>query len=218
MSDLIGIVGKNGTGKSSAIRTLSPKETYVISVAGKSLPFKGAKGNYKPENKNYTETTDFNVITGILKGINEKRKDIKNIVIDDGQYLMAFEYLTRADENGYKKFSDIGKKTSEMFRTARDLREDLKVFVLWHPEISEDGEYKMKTVGKMIDSYLTLEGLFEIVLYTNVEVGDEGAHYQFITNRTSRYPAKSPMGMFEEGVIPNDLQQVVNAVDNFNKA
>lgn len=216
MSDLIGIVGKSGTGKSTSVRNLNPDETYVISVAGKSLPFKGSKSLYSTGKKNYVETTDWKTIVEVLKGINEKREDIKNIVIDDGQYLMGFEFMNRADERGFDKFNEIGVHANEVFQTARTLRDNLKVFVLWHPEIGDDGEYKMKTVGKMVDNYITLEGLFEIILYTHVDVGTEKSDYVFMTNYTKKYPAKSPMGMFEKESIPNDLLLVSQAIDNYN--
>jgi len=216
MSEVIAIVGKSGTGKSTSVEGLNNKETYIISVAGKSLPIKGFKKLYNEKLKNYVETHNWKVINQILEGINQDRKDIKNIVIDDGQYLMGFEFMNRASEKGYDKFNEIGVHINSIFQTARNLRDDLNVFMLWHPEVGEDGVYKMKTVGRMIDAYITLEGLFEIILYTDVDTSTSPTSYSFVTNHTEKYPAKSPRGMFKEEYIPNDLSIVNKAISNYN--
>jgi hypothetical protein len=108
----------------------------------------------------------------------------------------------------------------ELFREARKLRDDLKVFYFTHPETIEDsGEivgYRIKTSGKMLDNQINLEGLFTICLYTHVEEAKDGtASYNFVTNRFKKYPAKSPDGMFTEVKIPNNLQLVVNTIDEY---
>jgi hypothetical protein len=110
----------------------------------------------------------------------------------------------------------------ELFRTARKLRSDLKVFYFTHPETIEDGGeiigYKIKTAGKLIDNQIVLEGLLTVCLYTHVEEGKDGSiTYNFVTNRFRKYPAKSPDGMFEELKIPNDLQLVANNVTEYYK-
>lgn len=216
MSELIGIVGKSGTGKSTSTRNLNPTETYYINVSGKSLPFKGWKSKYNAESKNYLASHDWKTIVNVLKGISDKRKDVKHIILDDAQYLMGFEFMNRASEKSYDKFTDIGVHLNEVINASKGLRDDIKVYMLWHPEIGDDGQYKMKTVGKMIDQYLTLEGLFSILLYTDVDVDKNGAEYYFVTNHIKNYPAKSPMGMFPEIRIPNDLSQVSNMIDIYN--
>jgi hypothetical protein len=118
------------------------------------------------------------------------------------------------------KFSVMAKDIVELFREARKLRDDLKVFYFSHPEIIEDGGdivgYKIKTAGKLIDNQIVLEGLFTVCLYTHVEENKDGsASYHFLTNRYKKFPAKSPDGMFADVKIPNNLQEVVNAVDNY---
>ena len=93
----------------------------------------------------------------------------------------------------------------------------LKVFYLWHPEEDKETGFKMKTVGTMVDSYLTLEGLFTVILYTKVEkTGDNKIKYSFITNNDGKHPAKSPVGMFKDLYIPNDLGYVVKRIDEYN--
>jgi hypothetical protein len=219
-SKLIGIVGSTGTGKSTAIKHLDPKETYIINVAKKELPFKGADKLYNAENKNYKEIDDANEITRLLKTISEKAPHVKNIIIEDSNYIMGFSIVAKATEVGFTKFSIMARDMVELFREARKLRDDLKVFYFTHPEtIEESGEvvgYKIKTAGKLIDNQIVLEGLLTICLYTYVEENKDGTcTYNFVTNRFRKYPAKSPDGMFTDIKIPNNLQEVVNKIDEY---
>jgi hypothetical protein len=221
-SKLIGIVGSTGTGKSTAIKHLDPKETYIINVAKKELPFKGSEKLYNTENKNYKEVDDANEISRLLKVISEKAPHIKNIVIEDSNYIMGFNIVSKATEVGFTKFSVMAKDMVELFRTARTLRDEITVFYLTHPETIEDGGeiigYKIKTAGKLIDNQVLLEGLLTVCLYTLVEESKDGtASYNFITNRFRKYPAKSPDGMFQDLKIPNDLQFVVNKLNEYYK-
>ena len=219
-SKLIGIVGQTGTGKSTAIKHLDSKETYIINVAKKELPFKGSEKLYNAENKNYKEIDDANEITRLLKTISEKAPHIKNIIIEDSNYIMGFSIVSKATEVGYMKFSIMARDMVELFREARKLRDDLKVFYFTHPEVIEDGGeivgYKIKTAGKLIDNQIILEGLMTVCLYTYVEDSKDGsATYNLLTNRYKKYPAKSPDGMFEEIKIPNNLQLVADTIDAY---
>jgi len=219
-SKLIGIVGQTGTGKSTAIKYLDPKETYIINVAKKELPFKGSEKIYNTDNKNYKELDDANEITRQLRAISDKAHHIKNIIIEDSNYIMGFNMVAKATEVGYTKFSLMAKDMVELFREARKLRDDIKVFYLTHPETIEDGGdiigYKIKTAGKLIDNQVLLEGLLTVCLYTLVEENKDGtASYNLITNRYRKYPAKSPDGMFDQIKIPNNLQTVVDKVNAY---
>lgn len=219
-SKLIGIVGATGTGKSTSIKHLDPKETYIINTARKELPFKGADKLYNTENKNYKEVDDITEIHRLLNTISEKAPHIKNIVIEDSNYMMAFRMADKATEVGFTKFSIMAKDMIDMLRGARKLRDDLKIFYFTHPETIEDGGeivgYKMKTSGKMLDNQINLEGLFAICLYTYVEEQKDGvATYQFLTNRYRKFPAKSPDGMFADLKIPNNLQLVVDTINEY---
>jgi hypothetical protein len=218
-SKLVGIVGATGTGKSTSIKHLNPEETYIINVAKKELPFKGSEKLYNVENKNYKEVDDANEITRLLKTISEKAPHIKNIIIEDSNYIMGFNIVAKATEVGFTKFSVMARDMVDLFRTARQLRDDITVFYLTHPETIEDGGeiigYKIKTAGKLIDNQVLLEGLLTVCLYTNVEENKDGATYSFITNRYKKMPAKSPEGMFSDLKIPNDLQLVVDTLNEY---
>lgn len=219
-SKLIGIVGETGTGKSTSIKFLNPEETYIINVAKKELPFKGSEKFYNTEKKNYKEIDDANEISRLLKTISEKAPHIKNVIIEDSNYIMGFNMVAKATETGFTKFSLMAKDMVELLRTTRQLRDDLFVFYFTHPETVEDsGEiisYKMKTAGKLIDNQINLEGLFTVVLYTSVEEKKDGTmEYSFITNRYRKIPAKSPDGMFEQIKLPNNLQTVVEKVKEY---
>jgi hypothetical protein len=219
-SKLIGIVGATGTGKSTSIKHLDPKETYIINVAKKELPFKGSEKLYNSENKNYKEVDDANEIARLLRTVSDKAPHIKNIIIEDSNYIMGFNIVSKATEVGYTKFSLMAKDMVELFREARKLRDDIKVFYLSHPETIEDGGdiigYKIKTAGKLIDNQVLLEGLLTVCLYTYVEENKDGsASYNFITNRFKKFPAKSPDGMFDEVKIPNNLQYVCDKLDEY---
>jgi energy-coupling factor transporter ATP-binding protein EcfA2 len=219
-SKLIGIVGATGTGKSTAIKHLNPTESYIINVAKKELPFKKSEKMYNAENKNYKEVDDITEITRLLKTISEKAPHIKNVVIEDSNYMMAFRMADKATEIGYTKFTILAKDMVDLFKETRKLRDDLKIFYFTHPETIEDGGeiigYKMKTSGKMLDNQITLEGLFTICLYTLVEENKDGScSYNFLTNRYKKYSAKSPDGMFDDIKIPNNLQLVVDKINEY---
>jgi hypothetical protein len=222
-SKLVGIVGSTGTGKSTSIKHLNPEETYIINVAKKELPFKGSEKLYNAEKKNYKEVDDANEISRLLKTISEKAPHIKNIIIEDSNYIMGFNMVSKATETGFTKFSVMAKDMVDLFRTARQLRDDITVFYLSHPEEIMDGQdivgYKIKTAGKLIDNQVLLEGLLTVCLYTTVEENKDGTtNYQLITNRFRKIPAKSPDGMFPELKIPNNLQLVADSLKNYYNA
>ena len=218
------IAGESGTGKSSSmgnipevnIKGLPPEKTVYINIAKKDLPFRGWKKQFSgniSEKGNYLETSNATTIEQAIKYISQKREDIEYIVVDDVQYLMAFEFMARAKEVGYQKFSDIGVNASKVLSAAKDARP--LVFFMWHPELDERTQMKLKTVGKMLDNYFNPQGLFTIVLFSNVIKENDTMQYRFTTNNDGTYPAKSPVGMFDL-YIPNDLGYVVDKIQEYN--
>lgn len=218
MSNTSIIIGESGTGKSTSIRNLKPEETFIINVLNKPLPFRGYKNMYTRVSSdgvtgNYYASDVYENIDLVVKKINAKRPEIKTLIIDDFQYLMAGEFMARALERGYDKFSEIGKHAYDLLKLLPTLRDDLDIFVLTHSEANEHGKMKVKTIGKMLDDKITIEGMYAMVLQTELTDGN----YHFITQGDSRHIAKSPMGMFETRNIPNDLdfvKQKMNAYYN----
>jgi hypothetical protein len=216
------VIAESGSGKSTSIEKLDPKETFIINIANKPLPFRGWRKNYtiwskdNPSGNMYDKATPAN-IEAALKYVSEKRPEIKNIVIDDFQYMSSFEFFERVDEKGYEKFTQIGAHLARVARLPKDLREDLMVFILTHAEESTDMEgkkkFKAKTIGKMVDEKLTLEGLFSIVLFGKVKKDKDGnIRYVFETSNNGENTCKSPRGMFQSFEIENDLQLVKEAI------
>lgn len=222
MANSVLVIAESGSGKSTAIRTLDPKETAIINIANKPLPFRGWKSKYTVLDKSNPTGNLVNVSSGpgVYKAMNhvsEKMPHIKALVVDDWQYMSSFEYFDKANEKGYDKFTQIAANLAQVAKLPKDLREDLTIFFLTHAEESTDvngnRKVKAKTVGKMIDNALTLEGLFSIVLFGKVCKEDDGTlSYGFETQNSGENTCKSPMGMFEDSFIPNDLAYVRDAI------
>lgn len=221
MNTSILVIGESGSGKSTSIRNLDPKSTFIINITGKALPIKGANKLYKPFNRETNEgnlysSSDPIKIINLLKYIT-KLENIKTIIIDDFQYLMGFEFIKRAKERGYDKFSEIGQNAFNVITQAQNLREDQISVILAHSEdiISDNiKKTKIKTIGRMLDEKITIEGLFSIVLLSQIEIIDNKINYYFVTNSDGSTTAKSPLGMFEYK-IPNDLNYVINTVKHY---
>lgn len=192
-------MGASGTGKSASLRNFEPDEIGVINVAGKPLPFRSEIKSFKSDRYEEIET--------ILK-----KAKVKSLVIDDSQYLMANEFMRRASENGFQKFTDIGRNFWALVDMINhDLPEDVIVYFMQHTELDANGNEKAKTIGKLLDEKITLEGLFSIVLKTAVVDGS----YYFTTKNNGADTVKTPMGMFEQDLIENDLKAVDDAIRDY---
>lgn len=219
------IIGDSGCGKSTAIESLDPTSTFIINVANKPLPFKGWKSKYTAWSKtnlsgNMYTKPDADSIISCLQYISLQRPEIKTVVIDDWQYMTAFEYMEKAMEKGYDKFTKMSMNLTRVARIQNDLRDDLIIFFLTHSEDSVDidgnRKVKAKTIGKMIDTTLTLEGLFSIVLFAKAKKDKEkGVKYVFETQTNGENTCKTPKGMFLENEIPNDLNIVRTAIIDY---
>lgn len=227
---MIAIVGESGSGKTTSIRNLNPEETFIISTTGKRPGIKGAKKKYpdfkvnketKEMSGNFYTSSNIEAIKQMMKIVNLKMPNVKVLVIDDFQYLQAFEAMARVDEKGYGKFTDMAKHAYEALKTGMDMRDDLFIVVSTHSENTGDNlnpYYKIKTQGKMLDSVITLEGLFTYVLFTKVVKDDsDSVQYKFLTNSDGTCTAKSPMGLFEDLLIDNDLDYVIKKIKEYNE-
>lgn len=188
------ILGKSGSGKSASLRNLNPESCGLIQVIGKRLPFKGAKAW-----EGRTIVTDD--YRRMIASAQKMATKVPVIVIDDFQYLLANEFMRRSDETGFGKFTEIGRHTWDVFDALLKLPEDVRVYILSHTEETEAGQTKMKTIGRLLDEKITLEGLVTIVLRAVIQDGD---HY-FSTRNNGSDTTKAPMGMFDEDLIDNDL-------------
>lgn len=223
----IGIVGASGTGKSTSLRNLDPKETLIISISGKPLPFKGWRKNYTPLRKegdqwmgNYYVTADYREVLKVLKFINTKLTHFKQVIIDDFQYLMAYEFVDRATEKGFDKFSELAQHAMMILRFAEEMRDDCYMIITMHQENKGsdfDPKIGIKTLGRLLEEKITLEGMFTLLLFTKVIIDETTGvvDYQFVTNNNGECLAKTPMGMFDELYIPNDMQQVLEVVRSY---
>lgn len=196
------VMGASGSGKSASLRNFKPDEVGIFNVAGKPLPFKNVGKDKLPLANN----VGYEKIKASLR--NAK---LKCYVIDDSQYLMAFESFDHAKETGYGKFTNMALNFRNLIQTAiTETPDDCIVYFLHHTELADDGRIKAKTLGKMLDNQLTVEGLFSIVLLCQTE----GTEHYFVTNSDGSNPAKSPIGMFDMR-IDNDLKLVDSTIREY---
>ncbi len=223
------ICGESGSGKSTSIRNLDPQETFIIATIAKPLPFRGWKKNYtkfvidketKELSGNYFVSDKSDSIIKIMKLVSSKMPHIKTLIVDDLQYTMAFEFVDRASEKNFDKFNEMAQHMLNIFRTTFELRDDLTVVFLTHSEnvgTEIDPKYVIKTLGKLLKEKVTTEGLFTCMLFTEVNFDENVPKYQFITNADGKCIAKSPMGMFNELKIDNDLNEVIKIVKEYQE-
>jgi len=194
------ILGESGSGKSTSLRNFEPNELVIYNVAGKPLPFrKGAKMN-RADNATYS----------VIKQ-NMGKKKFKRYVIDDSQYLLCFELFDRSAETGYTKFTEMANHFYSLIKfVIREMPDDTIVYFLHHIE-QQDGKVKAKTIGKMLDEKLTVEGLFSIVL---MAINKDGEHL-FLTQSDGTNTVKTPLEMFEKEEIDNDLKLVDTTIRKY---
>jgi len=198
MAVIVMLYGQSGTGKSAGMRNFKPEDVAIINVSGKPLPFRSKIQTYK--------TDDYMKIDDAIK-----KTDRKSIVIDDATYLMADEFMRTAKVTGYQKFTDMALNYFTLVKNAAALPDDKIVYFLGHSDIDQNGMEKFKTIGKLLDEKITLEGLYTIVMKTVVVDGK----YMFSTRNSGQDTVKTPMGMFAEPLIENDLAAVDKTIRNY---
>lgn len=192
------ILGESGSGKSASLRNFDPSEVGVFNVASKALPF-----------RKQLKVVDKATYRTILKGLS--KPSLRTYVIDDSQYLMAFEFFDKAKEVGYEKFTNIALNFRNLIQfVITDTPPDCIVYFLHHVEETGTGKLKAKTIGKMLDEKLTVEGLFSIVLLCQTD----GHNHTFITQSDGSTSVKSPMEMFPLE-IDNDLKLVDTTIREY---
>lgn len=203
MGVVVLILGESGSGKSYSLKNLDPNTVGVFNVSNKPLPFKNGKNfrQYKGSAASYGN---------IYKAFSNPT--LKRYVIDDANYLMTFEEFGRSKETGYTKFTEMATHFYSMVQAAIAMPDDVITYFMMHVESGEDGKIRAKTTGKMISDKLVLEGLFSIVLLTQVD-GSDRRHY-FVTQTDGYTTAKSPEEMFDIE-IPNDLNFVDKTIREY---
>ncbi|MBU4609183.1 ATP-binding protein [Achromobacter sp. GG226] len=203
------VLGSSGTGKSTSLRNLDPSKTVLIQCIKKPLPFRSkgwkVRASMKDEG-NVFQTDDAALIEKIMKG-----SPHEVVVIDDFQAMLVNQLMARASEKGYDRFTDIGKSAWNLFNCAGALAPGRRVYILSHTQTDDVGNIRMKTVGKLVDQTLVPEGYFTVVLRTEVVNGQ----YVFRTQTNGMDCCKSPVDMFEDEHIPNDLAEVDAQIVDF---
>ena len=200
------VLGSSGSGKSTSLRNFEKEDVLILNVAGKALPFRKKLNNLDLRQCNGSERYSV-----IKQKLSKYQKKCKTFVIDDSQYLMSFQMFDKAKEVGYAKFTDIAVEFKELLDSIANLDKDVIVYLFHHTETTDDGHIKAKTSGKMIDSQLTMEGLFTIVLMAR---NNDGV-YKFLTQGDGLNPVKTPMEMFEDTEIDNDLKIVDKTIREY---
>lgn len=194
------IIGESGTGKTCSARNLNPKKTLLIQPVRKPLPFPAKDWREGKGGNIYVCDDADKVILAMHKAPHEI------IVIDDFQYFLLSPYMSRRNEKSYEKFSAIAGIGYDIAKAASSLDENKRVYILGHSATDDFGNIRVKTIGKMLDSVIVLEGLFTTVLRTRVDPANGG--YFFRTQNDGTDTVKSPLGMFEYPEIENDIASV----------
>ena len=223
MANIVMLLGKSGTGKTTSLGGLNPQETVICNVLSKKLPIKGANKLYSNENNRLIPTPTYKDVLKTLDLV-DRSNNIHNIVLDDMIYLMRKEFFGRAKESGYNKFTEMAQNFQSLIQKLESMKSDLNVFMILHSEdVKSDAiikEYKVSTVGNLVDNAYNPLEVVATILYSDVKFDDKGkAEYGFYTHRQIIngvvIPAKTPAGMFEQDFIPNDLGIVVNAMSEY---
>ena len=215
MSKMICVMGESGSGKTTAMRTLDPKTTYYIDCDKKGLPWNGWRSQYNAENKNFKSTRDLPLIQSLIVGIGEKCPQIKTIVIDTlNTSMVDKEIKSMGDNSGFAKWIDLTQYVWSICEAAATMREDLTVILCMHSETVRDdlgySQTRIKTNGRKLEK-VVLESLFSTVLLARRK---ENGEYIFETS-SRQSTAKSPLGAFDSEEIPNDMAEVLKALEDY---
>ena len=230
MSNIICLAGFSNSGKSTSIKYLDPKETFIISCTNKQLQIPGFRKKY-PKAKaedgklvgNWLISGNYTTIEKIMKAISAQRSEIKTIVVDDANYLLSKETFDNALVKGYEKFSVMSKNYYDLIQTCQELRDDLTVVFITHIEnfgTEVDPAYRMWTTGKMLTTQINLDGLFSYILYAERYISDEDneVHYRFKTRTDGNDTCRSVAGCFEDKYIEPNLKIALDRINEFENS
>jgi len=209
------ILGESGAGKTSSLRHVEPEKTLLIQSVKKPLPFKSGRWSWFDKESN--PAGNIIVQDGAQKIVNILRKTRKEIIIiDDFQYILINEFMRRildkeSSNSAFAKYNEIAKNAWDILMTANALEESKRIYILGHTQETESGRIKIRTIGKLLDDKINIEGLLSIVLRASVINGN----YLLNTQNNGMDTVKSPMGLFEDSQIPNDLAAIDRAICDY---
>lgn len=213
MSKILCVMGESGSGKTTSLRNLDPKSTYIIDCDKKGLSWKGWRTQYNAEGKNYIKMDDKDQVLALIRGINDKCPNIKTVVIDTINGIMVADEMKRSKEKGYDKWMDLAVAIYDIIDYALVMRNDITVIFVAHTQTEHDDNgytfTRIKTSGKKLDK-ITLESKFPVVLLAKVIDGK----YVFETHANFS-TAKTPLGAFDDNYIDNDMVKVLDALKDF---
>lgn len=213
MAKTILIMGESGSGKTTSMRNLDPKTTFYIDCDKKGLSWKGWRAQYNAEAKNYLASSDVEMITKYLLAIHKNRPEVKTVVIDTLNAIMIDDEFKRMKEKGYDKWQDLAYSIYQLVSFSNDLRDDLVIIFTIHSQTERDDSgmvwTRAKTSGKKLDK-ITIESKFSTVLLAKCIDGD----YKFET-KSNNSTTKTPLGAFDDALIPNDIVSVLTALEEF---
>ena len=204
------IIGTSGSGKTTSLEKLDPKQTVYLDADGKGLSWKGWRKQYNKENKNYFQCDAPEQIFSLMQTIDEKQKQIKFLVIDTLNGCMVADEMRRAKEKTYDKWMDLAQSVYGIVDYSNKMRDDLTVILIGHTQTSDDGFTCMLTNGRKLNK-ICLESKMTTVLLSRI---NENGEYVFET-RARNSTAKTPRGAFDADEIPNDITLVIDALKDF---
>ena len=214
MATVIGVMGESGSGKTTGMRNLDPSTTFYFDCDGKGLSWRGWMRDYNTEAKNYVRTDDQNKIMSCLASINSGAPHIKVIVIDTLNGIMVADEGRRRKEKGYDKWSDLAWAVWDIICYALTMRDDITVVLTAHVQTErDDGGYvhsRIKTSGKKLDK-MQIETKLQALLFAKRDA-DGNYVYEVHSNNST---AKTPAGLYEEEMIPNDALRVINDIREY---
>ena len=192
------LIGQSGSGKSTSMRNFTKEEIAVVNVLGKPLPF---KSDIKaPKLDNYEQ---------ILKAIAGTKK--KTIVIDDANYLITNEFMGKSSVKGFDKYNEMGNNFFNLINGIKNIEGGKSVYLIMHEDTDENGNIKPKTIGKLLDDKVNIQGMFTICIRSMYDNGN----YVFRLKTNGQDCVKTPFGMFDKETMENDLKEFDKVVRDY---